>query len=213
MWECGRGSVYACSFVCTWQASAFISVVPSLMAGPPVEALRWRAGLSKHLTRAPAVARKTLAEKRAMCVHTHASVQALSRLAALVDVVPAVLALEAGWARTVVVVIPVGAAGTVSTWACGAGIDQRAVLTYAYIVRQKALIIRILEGYSQIPGVRRQNNKRARDCEMHTGREEEMGEYYITSQSVLLVCSTIHSNITVYFAQNRELHICYGCSG
>lgn len=113
----------------SWQASAFISVVPSLMAGPPVEALRWRAGLSKHLTRAPAVARKTLAEKRAMCVHTHASVQALSRLAALVDVVPAVLALEAGWARTVVVVIPVGAAGTVSTWACGAGIDQRAVLT------------------------------------------------------------------------------------
>lgn len=64
-----------------------------------------------------------------MCVHTAASIQTLSWLAALVDVLSAVFTLEAGRTRTVVVVVPVGAAGTVSTWACGTGIDQRAVLT------------------------------------------------------------------------------------
>lgn len=123
---------------CTWQASTIVSVVPSLMAGSPIEALGWCTGLSKHLTRASAVSRQALAAKRAMCVHTAASVQTLSWLAALVYVIAAVLALVAGWTRTVVMVVPVGATGTISTWACGTGIDQRAVLTCAYTVRQKA---------------------------------------------------------------------------
>lgn len=125
-WEC----MCVCSFLCTWQARAFVSVVSSLMACSPIEALRWCAWLRKHLACAPAVAWKTLAAKWAMCVHTAASIQTLSWLAAFVYVVATVLALEAGWTRTVVVVVPVGAAGTISTWACGAGIDQRAVLTY-----------------------------------------------------------------------------------
>lgn len=68
------------------------------MAGSPIEALGWRAGLSKHLTRASTVASETLATKRAMCVHADASVQTLSLLAALVDVVAAVPALVARWA-------------------------------------------------------------------------------------------------------------------
>lgn len=93
------------------------------MAGTPIEALGWRAWLRQHLTSAPTVARKTLAAKRAVHVHTDAAIQTLSLFAALVNVGAAVLALEAGWARTVVVVVPIGAAGTISTWACGTGID------------------------------------------------------------------------------------------
>lgn len=64
-----------------------------------------------------------------MCVDADSPIQTLAGFAALVNVVAAVLALEAWWARAVVVVVPVCAAGTVGTWAGGAGIDQRAVLT------------------------------------------------------------------------------------
>lgn len=63
-----------------------------------------------------------------MGVNTEATIEANTRLTALINVIAAVLSLEAGWAGTVVVVIPIGTTGTIGAWTCGTGINERAVL-------------------------------------------------------------------------------------
>lgn len=110
------------------QTGALVGMVADLVARAAVEALRGRAGQRDHLARAPAVARLAAAGEGAVRVLAHAAVQALARLAALVHVVAAVLALEARRAGAVVVVVGVDAAGAVGTGAGGTGVDQRAVL-------------------------------------------------------------------------------------
>lgn len=112
----------------TWQASALVGMVAGLSARAAVEALRRRAGQRGHLARAPAVARLALAAVGAVAVEAEAAVEARAGLAALVDVVAAVLSLEARWAGAVVVVIPVGTAGPVGTGTGGTGVNEGAVL-------------------------------------------------------------------------------------
>lgn len=111
-----------------WQAGALVGVVSSLPAGPAIEALRRCTWQRRHLTGAPAVPRRAVTVEGAMCVDAEAIVHAGTRLAALIDVAATVLSLEARRARAVVVVIPVGASGTVSTGAGGTGIDEGTVL-------------------------------------------------------------------------------------
>lgn len=113
----------------TWQAGALVAVVADLVARATVEALGWRAGQGDDLACPPAVARRAPAGVGAMGVLAHATVQALAWLAALVNVVAAVLALEARRARAIIVVVPVDAAGAVGTRTGGTGINQRAILT------------------------------------------------------------------------------------
>lgn len=103
-------------------------MVAGLPARAAVEALGGRAGQRGHLARAPAVARRALAAVGAVVVEAEAAVEACARLAALVDVVAAVLSLEARWAGAVVVVIPVGTAGAVGTGTGGTGVNEGAVL-------------------------------------------------------------------------------------
>lgn len=103
-------------------------MVAGLSACAPIKTLRWRTGKSGHLTHAPAVSRLALAAEGPMGVNAEATVEAHARLAALVNVITAVLSLEARWAGTVVVVIPVGTAGPVGTGTCGTGINEGAVL-------------------------------------------------------------------------------------
>lgn len=111
-----------------WQASAFVGMVARLSAGPSVEALRRGAGQGGHLACAPAVSRRTLAPEGAVGVHAQAPVQAHARLAALVNVTPAIFPLKPGRAGTIVVVIPVDAAGAIGTWGRGTSVDKGAVL-------------------------------------------------------------------------------------
>lgn len=103
-------------------------MVACLAARAAVEALGGRAGQRGHLTRAPAVARRTLAAVGAVGVEAEAAVETSAGLAALVNVVAAVLSLEARWAGAVVVVIPVGAAGAIGTGTGGTGVNEGAVL-------------------------------------------------------------------------------------
>lgn len=118
--------------VCTWQASAFVGVVTGLMAGASVEALRGGTRLGGYLTRPPTVPCLALAAERAMRVHADSTVKALSRFAALVNVSATVLALKTRWARTVVVIIPIGTTGTVGTGVCGTCINHGTVLSCKY---------------------------------------------------------------------------------
>ena len=115
----------------TWQAGALVGVVAGLATRPAVEALGGRAGQGGHLAGAPAVARRALAAVGAMVVDAEAGVQAQARLAALVHVAAAVLALEARRAGAVVLAVPVGAPGPVGAGAGGAGVNQAAVLACA----------------------------------------------------------------------------------
>lgn len=119
-----------CVCIRTRQTGALVGVVADLVARAAVEALRGRAGQRDHLARAPAVARLAAAREGAVRVLAHAAVQALARLAALVHVVAAVLALEARRAGAVVVVVGVDTAGAVGAGAGGTGVDQRAVLAF-----------------------------------------------------------------------------------
>lgn len=64
-----------------------------------------------------------------MRVHADATVKALSGFAAFVDIIATVLALIPRWARAVVVIIPIGATGTVGTGICGTCINQGTILT------------------------------------------------------------------------------------
>ena len=104
-------------------------MVADLVACAPIEALGGRTGKGDYLARAPAVARLAAAGVGAVRVLAHAGVQAPSWLAALIDVIAAVLALEARLAGAVVVVAPVDAAGAIGTGAGGTGINLGAVLT------------------------------------------------------------------------------------
>lgn len=63
-------------------------------------------------------------------VNAEATIEAHGRLATLVNVIVAVLSLEARWAGTVVVVIPIGTTGPVGTGTCGTGINEGAVLAW-----------------------------------------------------------------------------------
>lgn len=103
-------------------------MVAGLTTGAPIKALRWGTGEGGHLTRAPAVSRLALTAEGPMGVHAEARVEARARLAALVNVIAAILSLEARWAGTVVVVIPIGTTGPVGTGTCGTGINEGAVL-------------------------------------------------------------------------------------
>lgn len=122
----------------TWQASALVGMVTGLPTRAAVEALGGRAGQRGHLARAPAVARRALAAVGAVGVEAEAAVEARARLAALVDVVAAVLSLEARWAGAVVVVIPVGTAGAVGTGTGGTGVNEGAVLAWRGRKRERA---------------------------------------------------------------------------
>lgn len=103
-------------------------MVTGLSAGAPIKALGWGTGEGGHLTCAPTVSRRALAAEGPMGVNAEATIEAHARLAALINVIAAVLSLEARWAGTVVVVIPIGTTGPVGTGTCGTGINEGAVL-------------------------------------------------------------------------------------
>lgn len=103
-------------------------MVAGLSTGAAIEALRWGTGQGGHLTCAPAVSMLALAVKGPMCVNAEPAVEAHARLATLINVIAAVLSLEARWAGTVVVVIPVGTTSPIGTGICGTGIYEGAVL-------------------------------------------------------------------------------------
>lgn len=105
-------------------------MVAGLSTGAPVKALRWGTGKGGHLARAPAVSRLALAAEGPMGVNAEATIEAHARLAALVNVIAAVLSLEARWAGAVVVVIPIGTTGPIGTGTCGTGINEGAVLAW-----------------------------------------------------------------------------------
>lgn len=63
-----------------------------------------------------------------MGVHALATIEAHTRLSALINVIAAVLSLEARWTGAVVVVIPIGTAGSIGTGTRGTGIYEGAVL-------------------------------------------------------------------------------------
>lgn len=103
-------------------------MVAGLSTGAPIKALRWGAGQGGHLTRAPTVSRLALAAEGPMGVNALATIEAHARLATLINVIAAVLSLEARWAGTVVVVIPIDTTGPIGTGTCGTGINEGAVL-------------------------------------------------------------------------------------
>lgn len=104
------------------QTGALIGVVACLPTRAAVLALRRRAGDDGNFTCAPAVPGWTLAAERPVGVNAESSVEAGTRLPALVDIIAAVLSLEARWTGAVVVIIPVDAASTVGAGTCGTGI-------------------------------------------------------------------------------------------
>lgn len=114
----------------TWKASTLVGVVADLATGATIEALRRGAGKRGNLARTPVVSRLALAVKGPMGVDAEAAVETHARLAALVDVIAAVLSLEARWAGAVVVVIPIGTTGPIGTGTCGTGINEGAVLAW-----------------------------------------------------------------------------------
>ena len=63
-----------------------------------------------------------------MGVNAEATIEAHARLAALINVIAAVLSLEARWAGTVV--IPIGTTGPIGTGTGGTGINEGAVLAW-----------------------------------------------------------------------------------
>lgn len=105
-------------------------MVAGLSTGAPVHALRWGTGKDGHLTCAPTVSRLALAAEGPMGVHAEATIEAHARLAALVNVTAAVLSLEARWAGTVVVVIPMGTTGSIGTGTCGTCVNEGAVFAW-----------------------------------------------------------------------------------
>lgn len=107
----------------TWEAGTLVGMVTGLSAGSSIKALRWGTGQGGHLARSPAVSRLALTAEGPKGVNAEASIEAHARLAALVNVVAAVLSLEARWAGTVVVVIPIDTTGPIGTWTCSTGID------------------------------------------------------------------------------------------
>ena len=105
-------------------------MVTGLSTGASIKALRWGTGQGGHLTRAPAVSRLALTAEGPLGINAETPVEAHARLAALINVIAAVLSLEARWAGTVVVVIPVGTTGPIGTGASGTGINVPAVLAW-----------------------------------------------------------------------------------
>lgn len=105
-------------------------MVAGLSTGASIEALRWGTGKGGHLACAPAVSRLALAAEGPMGVNAEATIEAHAGLAALVNVIAAVLSLEARWAGAVVVVIPIGTTGPIGTGTCGTGINEGAVLAW-----------------------------------------------------------------------------------
>lgn len=103
-------------------------MVAGLSTGAPIKALRRSARKGGHLACAAAVSRFALTAEGSMGINAEAPVEAHARLAALVNVIAAVLSLEARWAGTVVVVIPIGTTGPIGTGTCGTGINEGAVL-------------------------------------------------------------------------------------
>lgn len=101
-----------------------------LSTGAPIKTLRWGTWKGGHLTCTPTVSRLALATEGAMRVNTGATIETQARLAALINVIAAVLSLEARWAGTVVVVIPVGTTSPIGTGTCGTGINEGAVLAW-----------------------------------------------------------------------------------
>lgn len=105
-------------------------MVTGLSTGATIKTLRrgtWKGG---HLTCTPTVSRLALATEGPMGVNADATVETQARLAALINVIAAVLSLEARWAGTVVVVIPVGTTSPVGTGTGGAGINEGAILAW-----------------------------------------------------------------------------------
>ena len=98
-------------------------MVAGLSTGSTIKALGRRAGQGGHLTRAAAVPRRALAPEGPVGVDAEAAVEAHGGFAALVYVTAAVFTLVAGWARTVVVVIPIHATGPIGTGTGGTGVN------------------------------------------------------------------------------------------
>lgn len=103
-------------------------MVTGLPTCAAIKALRWRAGQGGHLTCAPAVAWLALTAEGTLGVHAASTIETNTGLAALVNVIAAVLSLDARWTGTVVVVIPVDTSSSIGTGTCGAGINEGAVL-------------------------------------------------------------------------------------
>lgn len=103
-------------------------MVTGLSTGAPIKALRWGTRKGGHLTCAPVVSRLALAVEGPMGVNAETTIETHARLAALIDVIAAVFSLEARWAGTVVVVIPIGTPGPIGTGTCGTGVNEGAVL-------------------------------------------------------------------------------------
>lgn len=125
-------------------------MVAGLSTGAPIKALRWGTGKGGHLTCSPTVSRLALAVEGPMGVNAEATIEARARLAALVNVIAAVLSLEARWAGTVVVVIPIGTTGSIGTGTCGTGINERAVLAWRLHSELYSVKIRIFNLPSHI---------------------------------------------------------------
>lgn len=105
-------------------------MVAGLTTGAAIKALRRGAGKRGHFTCASTVSRLALTAEGAVGVNAEASIEAHAGLATLIDVTAAVLSLEARWAGTVVVVIPIRTTGPVGTGTCGTGINEGAVLAW-----------------------------------------------------------------------------------
>lgn len=74
-----------------------------------------------------------LAAEGSLHVNAEAIVETHTRFAALVYVIVAVFSLEARWAGTVVLVIPINTTGSIGTGTGGTGINTGAVLTWVLI--------------------------------------------------------------------------------
>lgn len=103
-------------------------MIAGLSTCAPIKALRWCTGQGGHLTCAPAVAWLALTAEGPMGVHADSTIEANTRLAALVNVIAAVFSLEARRTGTVIVVIPIDTSGSIGTGTCRTSINEGAVL-------------------------------------------------------------------------------------
>lgn len=74
-----------------------------------------------------------------MDVYAGSTIEANTRLAALVNVIAAVLSLEARRTGTVIMVIPIDTSGSVGTGTCRTSINEGAVLAWESNSEQKSI--------------------------------------------------------------------------
>lgn len=117
-----------CSFK-TWQADTLIGEVSSRATGASILALGWRAWHIVGLTELAGKSSRTAAAKRTGRVDALSSILAEPDCSAFVNILPAAASLVSWRAGAVVAAVPISAAGSVLTWVCGTGIDERTIHT------------------------------------------------------------------------------------